>query len=490
MYGENPVKLPPGVVEDMPPDEESSYGSDLGTTAKVTWSWLKSKFGKHREGEVGYDRAYDRDYYNGKIGKLSIEVRPFDAHGKWLEGLYQEFTADALKDAQRYGFELMRDMPEVQGFWIEAALDKYWPKRGESWKRRVMMLGRYERAHTPNARFRLGPHQRLESRYVLAGAYRGRDSDERSFLTHSVVVDTADDELGRDVRVLCRQPLDHMADPLSATVEQAALPPTCPRCLERWTRVMQDQGSATDRHEPNARKAGSFGEEKTGVERGAAGRFAAVPKCDFCGKPITGTHYSDTRVCGNSDGPGFYLCDRKRCVAARERLEEEHGLNNLALRYAEQRKQNDGHAPNASVPSWLNPQQKELFAFFQSVKSASMADALRAVPGARSADVRRMHERGVLVSAPSPGRGNMLRIADSWHTPNLSSHYVWVLDSRDVPLDEGPYGPYDLQAAKQYARISATEGAHDRAVSVGRDPDGASFKIVRRYQSRTGERVL
>lgn len=46
-------------------------------------------------------------------------------------------------------------------------------------------------------------------------------------------------------------------------------------------------------------------------------------------------------------------------------------------------------------------------------------------------------------------------------------------------------GPYDLQTARLYGRISATEGKHDRVVTRGRD--GA---IVRRYEAGTGESVM
>jgi hypothetical protein len=77
------------------------------------------------------------------------------------------------------------------------------------------------------------------------------------------------------------------------------------------------------------------------------------------------------------------------------------------------------------------------------------------------------------------------------HASNATSYYVWVLArGSDSPIDEGPYGPYDLDGAKTFARIGATEGAHDRAVSAGVDPKAASFEIVRRYRARTGERVL
>jgi hypothetical protein len=48
-------------------------------------------------------------------------------------------------------------------------------------------------------------------------------------------------------------------------------------------------------------------EEATRTARGASGRFVKVQCCDFCQKPVTGEHFTDSRVCGGTDGPGFYL---------------------------------------------------------------------------------------------------------------------------------------------------------------------------------------
>lgn len=75
-------------------------------------------------------------------------------------------------------------------------------------------------------------------------------------------------------------------------------------------------------------------------------------------------------------------------------------------------------------------------------------------------------------------------------TPNPKSYYVWVMGRGDEPLDEAPVGPHDLQSAKTFARIAATKGVHDRAVSLGVTPTSSSFEIVRRYRAGTGERVL
>jgi hypothetical protein len=67
-------------------------------------------------------------------------------------------------------------------------------------------------------------------------------------------------------------------------------------------------------------------------------------------------------------------------------------------------------------------------------------------------------------------------------------YWVWALGRDNMPLTtEGPWGPYDALTARTYARISATEGTHDRAVSRGADPE--RFKVVRIYQAGTGEHI-
>jgi hypothetical protein len=48
------------------------------------------------------------------------------------------------------------------------------------------------------------------------------------------------------------------------------------------------------------------------------GRFVKSPACDGCGKPVGTNYFTDEEVCGGGDGPGFYLCERTRCVKSRE----------------------------------------------------------------------------------------------------------------------------------------------------------------------------
>lgn len=50
--------------------------------------------------------------------------------------------------------------------------------------------------------------------------------------------------------------------------------------------------------------------------RGRDGRYGQKTLCDGCGKPVTGEHCTDDEICQGSDGPGFYLCTRKRCQDA------------------------------------------------------------------------------------------------------------------------------------------------------------------------------
>ena len=78
------------------------------------------------------------------------------------------------------------------------------------------------------------------------------------------------------------------------------------------------------------------------------------------------------------------------------------------------------------------------------------------------------------------------------YAPNGSGYYVWALArGSDEPLADDPWGPYDtIDAAKTFARIGATEGTHDRAVSIGLHPQAPGFRIVRRYEAGSGERLV
>jgi hypothetical protein len=73
---------------------------------------------------------------------------------------------------------------------------------------------------------------------------------------------------------------------------------------------------------------------------------------------------------------------------------------------------------------------------------------------------------------------------------NSAQYWVWILDRDNMPLGtEGPWGPYDAQTARTYARIGATEGTHERAVSRGKDPKAGNFEIMRIYRAGSGEHI-
>ncbi len=322
-----------------------------------------------------------------------------------------------------------------------------------------------------NPRLQLSPTQHLETRPVLAGAYRG--ADERTYLTHAIVVE-AD---GSELRVLCRQPLDHIADYYSVSDAERRAPPTCARCLERWEKLQM---------QTNPRKrapAMQLGQDDSNREREASGgRFRRSPACDFCGKSCAAEHYSDDRACGGGDGPGFYLCGRAACRSARARLEVDQGFDALVRHYAEQRRKNiaaaDKPRPFLDGPRGTDRQ----LAKYRREQDLVAAQISRASTQGREEAVKRLQER----------ERELQRLVDKLafgHTPN-GGYYVWVLASDGAPKDEGPYGPKPLEEAKQFARIAATNGAHDRAVSRGLDPQSPSFEVVRRYQRGTGERVL
>ncbi len=54
-----------------------------------------------------------------------------------------------------------------------------------------------------------------------------------------------------------------------------------------------------------------------------ANRKAPRWECDACGKVAGDDHYTDDEVCDGGDGPGFFLCTRRSCMARRDRPELE-----------------------------------------------------------------------------------------------------------------------------------------------------------------------
>lgn len=45
-----------------------------------------------------------------------------------------------------------------------------------------------------------------------------------------------------------------------------------------------------------------------------SGRYKTSHPCDGCNRPVGTDHCTDSEVCGGTDGPGFFLCDRKSCA--------------------------------------------------------------------------------------------------------------------------------------------------------------------------------
>lgn len=135
----------------------------------------------------------------------------------------------------------------------------------------------------------------------------------------------------------------------------------------------------------------------------------------------------------------------------------------------------------------------------RSMSLASLRDLVRPVDPALAEEIGDRIRSGSHIARPGGAERSQ---AELWRQmfgreppsqrPNGSGYYVWALArGSNEPLAEGPWGPYEtLESAKTFARIGATEGAHDRAVSLGFDPESASFRIVRRYQAGSGDRLL
>lgn len=66
------------------------------------------------------------------------------------------------------------------------------------------------------------------------------------------------------------------------------------------------------------------------------GRYATSAPCDGCGKPCGTDPGTDDAVCGNGDGPGFFVCARNRCRKHRNSL----GIAARAAHYTAQRERN------------------------------------------------------------------------------------------------------------------------------------------------------
>ena len=79
----------------------------------------------------------------------------------------------------------------------------------------------------------------------------------------------------------------------------------------------------------------------------------------------------------------------------------------------------------------------------------------------------------------SPHPANSRRPADEY--------YVWEMSAKGTPVRLVTKKPIDYRAAKQLARIGATEGKHDRAVTTS--PMRKSFRLVDQYERGTGRKL-
>jgi len=78
-------------------------------------------------------------------------------------------------------------------------------------------------------------------------------------------------------------------------------------------------------------------ERHTHARRDRRGKYENSPRCDCCGKPVGTAYYTDDDVCGSTDGPGFYICDRKRCADKRAEM----SVDERRTLYTSQRKANE-----------------------------------------------------------------------------------------------------------------------------------------------------
>lgn len=217
------------------------------------------------------------------------------------------------------------------------------------------------------------------------------------------------------------------------------------------------------------------------VPRGASGRSRYVRNEDLAWREVYARAYQAAEAQGLEEW-------RARQEAAR-----------VAWADYEARTGPLGHAANDSLHRRIAEALGWSESGTRSMSLASLRDLVRPVDPALAEEIGNRIRSGSHVALPGGAQRSQ---AELWRQmfgreppsqrPNGSGYYVWALArGSDKPLAEGPWGPYDtLESAKTFARIGATEGAHDRAVSLGFDPESAGFRILRRYQAGSGERLF
>jgi hypothetical protein len=344
----------------------------------------------------------------------------------------------------------MRDLPEVQGFWLEAKLDKYWTSEGSFGTKNVMTLGRYERAP-------LSPKEQ-----ALA------DANARG---HQMSQWTRSGSSGESAA--CMKCGDEMH-----WVESA------------WGKGRADGRASYDRkcsgdasrYATNARKRGAFldGPRGTGAELKRLRRMQ-----DLVAQQIETAHRQ-----GNTAALESLQLKERDLQERVDRLAfPEHTPNAQRARLTVTSAQMsivqihcDDPAHDDERQDWWPTQVTATIIEFPADRAEDVARLLTEISNSESDDPG--GEPGAWRAATALAS----KVRKSQLTPN-ASHYVWVLNHNGTPKDEGPYGPKDLDSAKTFARIAATKGAHDRAVSRGLDPQAPSFEIVRVYERGTGKRV-
>lgn len=317
-----------------------------------------------------------------------------------------------------------------------------------------------ETSRVPNPEYRSGrmlvDYDSYDVRGVLAGAYRGRDTMERPTLTH--VVFKKDDH---DLRCGCSQPIDNVVDPYGAQV--AGTPPTCPRCLKIWEKLPRELEVSEGYlgREPNG------GKTKTKDLQDAVDHMQQSEDEEL---RIGDFEISEPTMLSIGDLDRYDDLGSWVELSDGELLEDRSALDSFR-----------GSSWKRLAQGWTRPEDLPPIVIMETPTQTAIADGR-----GRTNYAIGMGWQFI------PAVFAVHKKVASKHHPNGAGYYVWVVDSSSRPLaKEGPKGPYHtLEGAKPYARISATEGAHDRIISRGRDPRPDDFEIVRRYKARTGERVI
>jgi hypothetical protein len=414
-----------------------------------------------------------------------------------------------------------------------------------------------------NPSFRSGrlslDYDHVETRGVLAGAYRARKFDQsEEFLTHLVFVD----ERGSSLRTGCRQPVDNMADIYSASMEESGEKPKCPTCAKKWEKIPPElRGRSLESELPldrptrlhlsewldHARGERGSEERKEAVEkisraleddRGLIERNLTWDEIERMGArlaPNAGRIYQlRSKPSQRTDGtwsPGTVLSTfttlERALAVGRGRLHTHpwglivRGPGGKVWEVTDDDREQAENPPSREramfrelrraagrVTPWKPHARKAYIvdlaheAGVEVSEAEPMLRALhRAVPGGilsridlvASADPQKLRR-----STIEEGRFGGVQLVDIEALKNASyptaltpngGYYVWIVQKDGTPLLEGPYGPHELGDAKSFARIGATNGAHNRVVTRSKHPEHEGFRPVVEYEAGTGKKT-